>query len=103
MTTTRTTAGQWYTTVLFYLTALVLGWKASQFATVAVLQSIGTGYGIVWAILGVQFILAGFGGALYFIFLGRDTGQRDLGAAGVALTAAIVTAAAWLIMTVALR
>lgn len=103
MTTTRTTAGQWYTAVVFYLTALVLGWKASQFATVSVLQSISTGYGIVWAILSVQLILAGFGGSLYFIFLGRDTGQRDLGAAGVTLTAAIVTAAAWFIMTVALR
>lgn len=103
MTTTRTTAGQWYTAIVFYLTALVLGWKACQFATVSVLQSISTGYGIVWAILAVQLILAGFGGALFFIFRGRDTGRRDLGAAGVALTVAIVAAAAWLIMSIALR
>lgn len=96
------TAGQTFTAVIFYLVALVLGWKASQFATVSVLQTIATGNGLVWAILSAQVILAGFCGALCFILMGRK-GRGDLSAGGVALTAAIAAAAAWFIMGIALR
>jgi hypothetical protein len=99
----RLTGGQKYATVMFYLASLVLGWKAAQFATVAVLESVYTGYGIVWAVLSVQLFLAGFGASLYFMFTGRSTRRADLGAAGVALSAAIVAAACWVIMQVALR
>jgi hypothetical protein len=96
------TAGRVYTAIVFYLVAAVLGWKGAQFATVSVLQAMSTGYGLVWAILSVQLIIGGFLGALYFMFLGRDTGRRDLAAAGSALTASIVAGCAWLIMGVAL-
>ena len=95
------TGWQRYTTVAFYLTALLLGWEAAQFATVSVLHSISIGYGIVWAILSGQLILAGFGVTLFFLFLGRNEGRSDLGAAGVALTSAIVACSTWLVMTIA--
>ncbi len=96
------TTGRVYTATFFYIAAAVFGWKAAQFATVTVLQTFSTGYGFVWAILSVQLIIGGFLGALYFMFLGRDTGRRDLAGAGAALTATVVTGCAWLIMDVAL-
>lgn len=92
-----------YTILVAYVGMTALWFKTSQFAAVTVIDALAVGYGLAWAAVAAQIVLAGIAAIVYLISRGARE-ERPYQAALLSLGVSVLASGlAWAIMAWAAR